>query len=216
VQSWGLWTIRVGFLWQQRNGRTVSIGHFALSDNRQPAHLIGITASSGNEALRTDGQTKSGKQQWIIVSRNFGDHLSGSPSFLTMHSPLEHLFLLCNFAKWKACRSQGQAGRHTYSEGTGWAQTPEKSVKRSVKTAIHDKEFKSVAILLCRWASDVSQSALLNACPMTHGLRIDWHTGFSFSVSQDTAVSPQRNPAPFRTSHDSIKTRLHNPIHAVA
>ena len=33
------------------------------ADNRQPAHLTGITPSSGNEALRTDGQTKSEKQQ---------------------------------------------------------------------------------------------------------------------------------------------------------
>jgi hypothetical protein len=62
-------------------------------------------------------------------------------SFLTMHCPLEHLFLLCNFAKCKASHSQ-RRGRHSYSEGTGWAQTPGKSVKQSVKTAIHDKQLR--------------------------------------------------------------------------
>jgi len=71
----------------------------------------------------------------------------------------EHLFLLCNFAKCNAYHSQGRGD--TYSEGTGWAQTPGKSVKRSVKT-IYDKQFKSVAILLCRLASDVLYSAVLN------------------------------------------------------
>jgi len=124
----------------------------------------------------------------------------------------EHLFLLRNFAKYKAYHSQRRGG--TYSEGTGWAATQGKSVKRSVKT-IYDKQFKSVAILLCRLASDLLYSAVLNACPMSHGLRIDTQD-FPFPLSQDTAVSPQRNPAPFRRSHDSTKTRLHNPIHAVA
>ena len=132
-------------------------GQFALSLSWQPVRFTAQTASSGNEELRTDGRTNQnatsragdGKQS-TILSQNFGDHLSGSTPFLTRHSPLEHLFLLCNFAEVNSVPE-----RHSYGKGTCWAQTLRKSVKRSVKTAIHDK-------LLWRRTAVVTQSVVVN------------------------------------------------------
>jgi hypothetical protein len=102
-----------------------------------------------------------------------------------------------------------EAGRHSYSEGTGWAQATGTSVKRSVQTAIHDTQFQSFAVLMWGGASDVVQSAAVNAqkdktaCRMSSASELIDTQDFAFPVSQETAVSPHTNPAPFRTSEYS-------------
>ena len=62
-----------------------------------------------------------------------------------MHTPLEHLFLLCNFVQHKAHRGESLAAREALRH---------KSVERSVTTVICENLFESVSTVTetnCRY-----------------------------------------------------------------